>query len=62
MLLKKNRKTVLGPGYLGSVLFCGAAKWVKLSDSWKKSKFVDIHKMLKTLHEGQQEGSKVIKI
>jgi hypothetical protein len=34
-----------GPGYLGSASVCGAAKWVKLSESWPKFKFTDFHIM-----------------
>jgi hypothetical protein len=32
----KDCSVELGPRYLGSVSFCGAAQWVKLSESWKK--------------------------
>jgi len=42
------------------MFFCGPAKWVILSNSWKKSTLVDFPKMLKNLLEGQQESSKVI--
>jgi hypothetical protein len=30
----KDCSLELGPGHLGSMLFCGAADWAKLSESW----------------------------
>jgi hypothetical protein len=35
-----------GPGYLASMYVCGAARWVKLSDSWPKFKIADFQRML----------------
>jgi hypothetical protein len=34
------------PGYLGLMSVCGAAQWLKLSDSWSKFIVADLHFML----------------
>jgi len=41
-----------GPGYLGQMSVCVAAQWFKLSESWPKFQFFDLHKMLKNLFDG----------
>ena len=41
---------------------CGAVQWVKLSETWPEFKFLDFHKMLKNLLEGQQKVLRVTKI
>lgn len=35
---------------------CGAALFVKLSETWQKLKFLDFHKVLKNLLEGQKRS------
>jgi hypothetical protein len=51
-----------GPGYLGSMSVCGATQWGKLSESWPKYRFFDLHKILKYLLEGQESVRMVAKI
>jgi hypothetical protein len=50
------------PGCLGSMSVCDAVEWVKLSETWPKLKFLDVHKMLKNLLEGQQKVLRVTKM
>jgi hypothetical protein len=41
---------------------CGATQWIKLSESWPKYRFFDLHGMLKYLLEGQEKVPRVTKI